>query len=174
MAPCVKWTANAHVLRNNTPAAKAGYYLTPRAPASQEESSDSQRKHSSTRNWQINALKMAHRWALCCSSHMPRYHSLTPLASQLKTRSGWHWKLRCFPHFMGPIQVRCGTRREVPVNCQSTFLSKIALGTLQKESMGLSHRWQQQDLTLSQSSVSAFISFFYHACCPRFIHWALR
>lgn len=34
------------MLRNNSPPAKAGYYLTPRAPASQEESSDSQRKHS--------------------------------------------------------------------------------------------------------------------------------
>lgn len=32
--------------RNNSPAAKTGYYPTPRAPASQEESSNSQRKHS--------------------------------------------------------------------------------------------------------------------------------
>lgn len=32
--------------RNNSPAAKTGYYPTPRASASQEESSNSQRKHS--------------------------------------------------------------------------------------------------------------------------------
>lgn len=179
MAPCVRWNGKRLCARGTIPqlpklATTPLLELRLHKKRAQIPKGNIPCSWSSKRNCQINALKVAHSWVLG-RSHMSRYLSLALLASQLKTRSRQRWKLRCFPHFMGPIQARCGTRRELPVNRQSTFLSKIALGTLQKGSTGLSHRWQQHDLKLTQSStyLSAFVSVFHHGCCPHFVHWAL-
>lgn len=180
MAPCVKWTANAHVLRNNSPAAKAGYHPSPRALASQEESSDSQRKHSLQlvideeltdkcfENGSSLSIVLFFSHAQVPQSNSP---SVTVKDQIWMTPEAWLFST-LYGTYPGEMWDQKGSARQLPVY----FLKQdcTPLGTLQRESMGLSHRWQQPDLTLSQSSVSAFVSFFPHGCCPHFIHWALR